>query len=61
MTVVTSYLLLCCLILCGVLFLVTSVCRLYVCLCVVLDTSRRDPFMGDDDQKMMTEGSWCEN
>jgi hypothetical protein len=38
-----------CVILCGVLFLVVSVCCLYVCLCVVLATSRRELFVGAED------------
>jgi len=42
-------------ILIDVLFLVVSICYLYVCLCVVLAMSRRELFLDAEDQKVMTK------
>ena len=54
--VVISSVLVHCVLLCGVLFSVVFVYCLYVWLCVVLATSRREPIMSveeGDDQKLM--------
>jgi hypothetical protein len=50
-----SSLLVLCFILSGVLLLVDFICFLYVCLCVMLPTSRRESFVGAEDKKVTTE------